>query len=108
MKRKITLGRWFTPAFRILYALRRLRGTKLDLFGYAHVRRVERELVAEYRRVVVDTVARLDAEALPKAVEIARLPDLVRGYEQVKLGSVEAYRRRLEELRSEQQAAPYP
>ena len=54
MKRKISLGPWFRPAFRVLHALRRLRGTRLDPFGRAEVRRVERELIEDYRGMVLD------------------------------------------------------
>ena len=48
LKRKLKLGRWFVPAFRLLYRMRRLRGTRLDPFGRGEVRRVERELIEEY------------------------------------------------------------
>ena len=49
MKRKIKLGRWFVPFFRMLRSMRRLRGRAIDPFGYAKVRRIERELIGEYR-----------------------------------------------------------
>jgi indolepyruvate ferredoxin oxidoreductase len=100
MKDKIELGPWFRPAFSALYKMRRVRGTRLDVFGYAEVRRVERELVKEYRGVIDDIARRLDATSLPLAVEIAELPDLVRGYEHIKLAGVEEYHRRLDELQS--------
>ncbi|MGA6160985.1 indolepyruvate ferredoxin oxidoreductase family protein, partial [Stenotrophomonas sp. NPDC087984] len=45
MERKISLGPWFRPVFRTLRAMRKVRGTRLDLFGYAHLRRVERALI---------------------------------------------------------------
>ncbi|WP_285652440.1 indolepyruvate ferredoxin oxidoreductase family protein [Actinomycetospora sp. NBRC 106375] len=95
MQRKITLGRWFRPGYRTLRAMRRLRGTKLDPFGVAEVRRVERELVAEYRALVPTLLSMDDAE---RAAEIAALPDMVRGYEQIKLDNVARYRARLAEL----------
>jgi hypothetical protein len=50
LRRKLTLGPWFRSAFQVLRSMRRLRGTRMDLFGYAAVRRVERELIAEYAR----------------------------------------------------------
>ncbi|GAA4803456.1 indolepyruvate ferredoxin oxidoreductase family protein [Actinomycetospora chlora] len=95
MQRKITLGRWFRPGYRTLRGMRRLRGTRLDPFGAAEVRRVERELVAEYRSLVPTLLAMTDVE---RAVEIAALPDMVRGYEQIKLDNVARYRARLAEL----------
>jgi indolepyruvate ferredoxin oxidoreductase len=101
MHEKITLGPWFRPAFRALVAMRRLRGTAFDPFGRAHVRRVERELVEEYRGVVDDLLRVLSPGNHQLAVRIAALPDRVRGYEGVKLGTVERYRRELGELTAE-------
>ena len=98
VRHKITLGPWFTPAFRLLKALRRLRGTPLDVFGYARVRRVERELISEYRAALDAQVADLTPATHATAVEIAGLPDMVRGYEQIKLDAVARYRERLREL----------
>ncbi|GGS48617.1 pyruvate ferredoxin/flavodoxin oxidoreductase [Planobispora rosea] len=94
MKRKIRLGTWFDPAFRLLYGMRRVRGTRLDPFGLAGVRRVERELVAEYTRDVHRALDLLSPETEGLVRELAELPDLVRGYEHVKLGNVAAYRER--------------
>lgn len=95
MKKKITLGPWFRPAFRALRAMRRLRGTPFDPFGHTRVRRLERELIGEYRAVVAELLASLTPGNHALAVAIAGLPDLVRGYEQVKVDSVARYRERL-------------
>ncbi|WP_433868951.1 DUF6537 domain-containing protein [Saccharopolyspora sp. CA-218241] len=95
MDRKIALGPWFRPAFR---ALRRLRGTAWDPFGRAHVREVERELITEYRGAVEAASHALTERSLPTAAELAELPDLVRGYERIKLDNVERYRVRLRAL----------
>nr|WP_198664451.1 indolepyruvate ferredoxin oxidoreductase family protein [Jiangella endophytica] len=95
MKRKLRLGPWFRVVFRVLRAMRFLRGTAFDPFGRARVRRVERELVGEYAAVVDELVARLDAATLDRAVRVAGLPDVVRGYEDVKLANVERYRAEL-------------
>ncbi|WSJ81331.1 indolepyruvate ferredoxin oxidoreductase family protein [Amycolatopsis sp. NBC_01307] len=97
MKRKISLGPWFRPAFRLLHALRRLRGTKFDPFGRAEVRRVERELVEEYRGVVLRAFRAEDVD-LAQVLALAELPDLVRGYEDVKLANVVRYREKQAEV----------
>jgi indolepyruvate ferredoxin oxidoreductase len=81
-----------TPLFRALVALRRLRGTRLDLFGYAEVRRVERELPAEYGELLATAIDRATPADYAAVVTIAALPDMVRGYEQIKLDNVERYR----------------
>jgi indolepyruvate ferredoxin oxidoreductase len=63
----------------------------------AAVRRVERSLIEEYRSVLDELVAGLDAGSHARAVEVAGLPDMVRGYEQVKLDNVSRYRAALAE-----------
>jgi indolepyruvate ferredoxin oxidoreductase len=92
LERKLSLGTWVEGAFRLLVALRGLRGTALDPFGYARVRRVERGLVDEYRGMVERTLAGLGPASHERAVRIARLPDVVRGYEEVKLRNVQRFR----------------
>ncbi|MDL9948149.1 indolepyruvate ferredoxin oxidoreductase family protein [Gordonia sp. ABSL11-1] len=105
MKHKISLGPWSRPVLRALAASRRLRGTALDPFGRAHVRRVERELVAEFEAVLRELAATLTPANHAHAITIAQLPDMVRGYEQVKLHNVADYHRRLAELRGAAVAA---
>jgi len=92
MKKKITLGPWFRPAFGLLYAGRRLRGTGLDVFGRTEVRRTERALPGEYHEAVTRALPRLSPATLPALVALAELPDMVRGYEHIKLGNVSRYR----------------
>ncbi|MBI2157948.1 MAG: indolepyruvate ferredoxin oxidoreductase family protein [Candidatus Rokubacteria bacterium] len=96
LKRKLAVGRWFDPVFRLLVGLRRLRGTALDPFGWASVRRVERALVGEYRALIEAALAGLSPDTYERAVRLAELPDLIRGYEGVKLASVERFRREVE------------
>ena len=101
MRRKISLGPWFRPVFKVLAGSRRLRGTHFDLFGLAGVRRTERALIGEYVHAVSAVLPVLTADNRARCVELASLPDLVRGYEEVKLASVELYRMRLRELSSD-------
>jgi indolepyruvate ferredoxin oxidoreductase len=108
LKRKLKLGRWFLPALRVLRHGRVLRGTPLDPFGYAHVRRVERALPGEYLTLVEEALPRLSPATLPLALELAALPELVRGYEQIKLAGVERFRARAEELRARRAAGELP
>ncbi|MFC4603957.1 indolepyruvate ferredoxin oxidoreductase family protein [Rhodococcus kronopolitis] len=97
-KKKIGLGPKSHVALKLLAKGKVLRGTRLDPFGYAHVRRVERELLAHYRVTVRELAAELTAESYARAAAVAALPDLVRGYESVKLGNVEVYREKLAEF----------
>lgn len=99
MKNKLSLGEWFTPGYRALTKMKRLRGTRLDPFGRTESRRLERQLAAEFEALAIDLAERLDTRVLELAVEIAELPDVVRGYEGVKADSAQEYHRRLAELR---------
>ncbi|WP_432993705.1 indolepyruvate ferredoxin oxidoreductase family protein [Dactylosporangium sp. CA-233914] len=98
MKRKVRLGPWFRPVFAALRTMRVLRGTPLDLFGLAAVRRTERKLVEEYRGVIEGLLPGLSEKSYARCVELAALPDMVRGYEDIKLANVVSYRRRVDEL----------
>jgi indolepyruvate ferredoxin oxidoreductase len=98
MRRKMKLGRWFVPVLRVLRHGRGLRGTPLDPFGHTQVRRVERALPGEYLALVDLALPRLTAATLDLALEIAALPELVRGYEEIKLAGVERFRARAAEV----------
>jgi len=97
---KIAVPGWAAPAIKLLAKGKRLRGTPLDPFGYAHVRRLERELPREYVAAIDQVLANLSSEKLDDAVALAALPDLVRGYEDIKVRRVETYRQRLREALS--------
>jgi indolepyruvate ferredoxin oxidoreductase len=98
MKRKLKLGRWFVPFFGLLRRSKRIRGTWIDPFGKAEVRRVERELIGEYRALVEGSMERLHQGNHEKVLAIAELADVVRGYEDIKLRNVEVFRAQAAEL----------
>ncbi|MDE2404154.1 MAG: indolepyruvate ferredoxin oxidoreductase family protein [Sphingomonadales bacterium] len=106
--RKIALGGWMLPAFRLLARLKPLRGTPFDPFGHTAERRMERALAAEYRALVTEIAATVTPQTLPLAREIAALPALVAGYGPVKEAGVARYRHRLGELLPRLRAAPAP
>jgi len=97
-KKKIGLGPRSHVALRALAKGKRLRGTVFDPFGYAHVRKVERRLLAEYVGIVTSLAAALDPANDARAVEVAGLTYMVRGYEDIQLASVDVYHERLREL----------
>jgi indolepyruvate ferredoxin oxidoreductase len=91
VKNKVRLGAWFTPVLKLLRGLKSLRGTSLDLLGHTRVRRMERELLAHYEMLVDALSAKLSPENHAQAVQVASLPDMVRGYEDIKATSVAQY-----------------
>jgi indolepyruvate ferredoxin oxidoreductase len=89
------------PAFRVLRSMRRVRGTPADVFGWTAVRRTERRLAAEYDaglRAVLAGLADRPAGDRERAVELARLPLGIRGYEEIKLAAVQRYDAEREQL----------
>jgi indolepyruvate ferredoxin oxidoreductase len=98
LDKKLKLGSWFVPSFKALYRMRRLRGTRLDPFGKAEVRRVERALIGEYQDMVARTLSKLTPESHATALELLELPDVIRGYEEIKLRNVVMFRKRADAI----------
>jgi indolepyruvate ferredoxin oxidoreductase len=77
-------GSWMLSAFKVLAKARFLRGSVLDPFGYTAERRHERKAVEDYMTSMRQIVGVLDLQRLATAIELARLPQTVRGYGHVK------------------------
>jgi indolepyruvate ferredoxin oxidoreductase len=102
LKHKLHIPSWLMrPGFRVLRWLKGLRGKPVDPFGFAEVRRVERKLIGEYEGLVEHALVHLDPSTHGTVAEIAGLPDIIRGYEHIKLGNVERFRAEAERLTRE-------
>jgi indolepyruvate ferredoxin oxidoreductase len=89
--RKIEFGGWMLKtAFPVLARMKGLRGGPLDIFGHSQERKMERGLIAAYEANLDRLLARLDAERLPLAVQIAEVPQAIRGFGHIKDASVKA------------------
>jgi len=86
---KSTYGAWMGSAFRLLARLRGLRGTALDPFGYSEDRRTERRLISDYEAVIEELLGGLDGDNYALAVDIASLPERIRGYGPIKAASID-------------------
>jgi indolepyruvate ferredoxin oxidoreductase len=85
-------GPWMLPAFKALAKLRFLRGTALDVFGYTEERRSERQLIADYEKTVDELLAKLSPDNHAIAVQIASIPEDIRGFGHVKARHLAAAR----------------
>ncbi len=93
--RKRAYGPWMLTAMRLLAGLKWLRGTWFDPFGRSEDRRLERQLIVDYEALVTETLLpSLSSENLDIAVELAALPQQMRGFGHVKHRSVEHVRQR--------------
>ena len=97
--KKLTFGRWVMPAFRVLAKLRFLRGSFFDVFGYTAERKMERQMIPDYEATLRHLIGKLDADNYDLAVEIAEVPDSIRGYGHIKEEAVEAAREHESQLR---------
>jgi indolepyruvate ferredoxin oxidoreductase len=88
---KAEYGSWVWPAFKLLAKLKALRGTRLDPFGWTAERKMERQLIVDYRELIMNVLSTLTAERLSAAITIASLPEKIRGFGHVKAVSVERY-----------------
>ena len=81
---KAPYGAWMGHAMRLVARFKGLRGTPFDPFGYSHERRTERRLIAEYETVIAELIEGLNHDNHGLAVEIASLPEHIRGFGYVK------------------------
>jgi len=103
---KMQFGGWVMGLFGILAKLKGLRGTAFDIFGRTAERRMERALIGEYEQTVATLLADLTRDNHALAIEIASLPETVRGYGHIKATSVAAARKKLAELLARYRTAP--
>ena len=82
--KKAEFGPWIFTAFGIMAKFRFLRGTPLDIFGYTAERKMERNLIKEYKSTLRDLLPQLTADNYEAAVSIAAIPEQIRGYGHVK------------------------
>ena len=95
---KKAYGGWMRKAFGVLAGLKGLRGGALDIFGRTEERRTERALIQEYRACIEELLQGLSAERLALAVEIASIPEDIRGYGHVKERHLAAARAKWQQL----------
>ena len=82
--KKRSLGPWMFPLLRVMARFKFLRGTPLDPFGWTAHRKIERQLVRDYATTIDELLAGLTPENHALAVEIARIPEQIRGFDLVK------------------------
>ena len=99
-------GPWMRGAFGWLAKMKGLRGSAMDLFGGSTERRTERALIREYEACIEELLRGLEAERLPLAIEIARLPEEIRGFGHVKERHLAAVRPKWQALLTRWRGVP--
>jgi indolepyruvate ferredoxin oxidoreductase len=91
-------GSAMLTAFKWLAKFKGLRGGALDVFGKTEERRMERQLIADYRASIEEVLRGLKAGNHALALDIARLPEQIKGFGHVKERNVRAARSRWDGL----------
>lgn len=95
---KIEFGRWMEPVLKILAKFKGLRGTAFDPFGRSEERRQEQRLIAKYEETLLMISDGLTPDNYEAAVELASLPEEIRGYGHIKVKSIAEAKGREAEL----------
>jgi indolepyruvate ferredoxin oxidoreductase len=98
---KREFGMWVMYLFRLLAKLKWVRGTRLDLFALTMERRLEREDLSRYEADLKEICAGLNTHNYGTAVELAKLPEKLRGYGHIKARNREALLLRRNQLLNE-------
>lgn len=93
---KSAYGAWIFTAMKCLAKLKFLRGTRFDPFGYTAERKMERQLIEDYGRLIDQWLEEVPPRQLAQWVDILSLAQQIRGFGHVKLATVETYRSQLE------------
>lgn len=81
---KQPFGPWIIHAYRALAKLKFLRGGLFDLFGYSQERKDERHAIEQFKKSMLNVASKLNEENFAIALELARLPQKIRGFGHVK------------------------
>jgi indolepyruvate ferredoxin oxidoreductase len=101
---KRSYGPWMLGAFRLMAKFKFLRGTAFDIFGRTAERRQERQLIADYERLIDTILAGLNHDRHRIAVALASIPEQIRGYGHIKQAHLEKALKRQAELLGEFEA----
>jgi indolepyruvate ferredoxin oxidoreductase len=104
----MSFGPWMLKAMRVLAKFKRLRGTPLDIFGYAHERRTERQLIREFEERIEEIVTKLNAGNHALAIGLAVIPQKIRGFGHIKERNLKTAKAEEAELLAKFRADPQP
>ncbi len=82
--RKIELGQWMLPVFRLMAKGKRLRGTAWDVFGWSSERKSERQMIADYEADLDKIADNLSPDTHATACALAGIPLEIKGFGHVK------------------------
>jgi indolepyruvate ferredoxin oxidoreductase len=97
LRKKLPLGTPYAVAFGVLRPMKRLRGTRADIFGADRDRRLERQLIAEFEQLIMSAIA--DDMPYGDLVRLAGSAMAIKGYGPVKEAAAASWRAEVARLR---------
>jgi indolepyruvate ferredoxin oxidoreductase len=96
--RKKVFGSWMMAAFGVLAKFKGVRGSALDIFGYTAERKMERQLIADYEALVNTLITETTEANYDIAIDLAGIPEHIRGFGHVKHAHYVEAKKRWDEL----------
>lgn len=87
--KKREFGGWMLSALKIVSKFKGLRNTPLNPFGYSAERKEDKELLSQYESVLKQIISDLNEENKEIALEMAKVPEFIRGYGHVRTQNIE-------------------
>jgi indolepyruvate ferredoxin oxidoreductase len=106
--RKYAVPAWMLNIFACLAKFKNLRGTVFDPFGYSAERKAELELIDHYNTTLQRVLQQLTRENRAIAIDIAALPEKIRGFGPIKAESMKKAELRERELLEQFERGPAP
>ena len=100
VKSKLALPRWFKYGYMGLKRMKFLRGTKFDFMSWfsSDVRKTDKEILHHYKTILTSNINEISNGKYENLLKFSELPDLVRGYEDVRLATVDTYYKEADKL----------
>jgi indolepyruvate ferredoxin oxidoreductase len=100
VKSKLALGSWFKIFYVMLKNMKFLRGTPFDFMAWfsSDVRKADKKVLDFYRDTIKDKVDEIGNGQYENLIEFSKLPDIIRGYEEVRLDTMDEYFKKSESV----------
>jgi indolepyruvate ferredoxin oxidoreductase len=108
LPKKQSFGPGMLKAMRVLAKFKALRGTPLDVFGYTHERRTERQLIREFEALIAEVVTKLNSDNHAVAVGLANVQQKIRGFGHIKERNLKSAKAEEADLLAKFRAEPQP
>ena len=93
VKSKLALGSWFKFFYVMLRNMKFLRGTPFDFMAWfsSDVRKADKKALNHYKTILENNIDEIGNGKYQDLKEFSLLPDIIRGYEEVRLASMDEF-----------------